>query len=104
MRAFAARVRSLATPRDRLRIGTGVRGSVFFFLGHTEAALPVEELVAYDSWAPSGGRLLLVADAEQRPELERRWPGRFELLAEQRFARARGGLVLLRDASAGEEP
>jgi hypothetical protein len=104
VRAFAARVREIATPRDRLRIRAGVRGSVFFFLGHNEAALSDEELVFYDAWAPPGGRLLRVADAERRLALTARWPGRFRLLAQQDFARAEGGLVLLEDSAIGARP
>jgi outer membrane murein-binding lipoprotein Lpp len=46
VRAFAAQVRQLTTPRDQLRIASGVRGSVFFFLDHNEAALSSEELWA----------------------------------------------------------
>ncbi len=102
VRAFAASVRALATPLDRLRIATGVRGSVFFFLGHNQGALSSDEIAAYDSWAHRGGRLLLVANAEQRSDLDALWPGRFRLLAQQDFSRIPGGLVLLEDSRARE--
>ncbi len=103
VRTFAAEVRKLRTPHDQLRIATGVRGSVFFFLNHNEAALSTDELGAYDSWSLPGGRFLLVAPAEHRPDFDTRWPGRFKLLAQQNFARIPGGLVLLEDSRARGE-
>jgi hypothetical protein len=104
VRAFAADVRGLSSSRDRMRIATGVRGSVFFFLGHNEPALSSAEIGAYDTWAPPGGRMLLVANAEQRPDLDALWPGRFKLLAQRRFARTSEALILLEDASAERGP
>jgi hypothetical protein len=77
---------------------------VFFFLGHNEPALSSAEIGAYDTWAPPGGRMLLVANAEQRPDLDALWPGRFKLLAQRRFARTSEALILLEDASAERGP
>src|SRR5262249_46165920 len=46
VREFAQKVRAIETPLDRLRIATGVRGSVFFFLGHNESPVAEWELGA----------------------------------------------------------
>jgi hypothetical protein len=48
--------------------------------------------------------MLLVANAEQRPDLDALWPGRFKLLAQRRFARTSEALILLEDASAERGP